>query len=107
MKTLVLLLIVAAAGFFGYPLLNENSANECDALERIAVRTAMGTDKGAAQPPDQLLGQFVQGLSRGQFAGVAVRNQYPNTPVTVACAMLYWRAITDPQGFRDGFRKLR
>ena len=107
MKALILLLIAAVAVFFGYPLLNENSGNECDALERVAVRTALGTDNRRAQPPDQLLGQFFQGLSRGQVAGVAVRNQYPNTPVTIACTMLYWRAIVDPNNFREGFRKAR
>ncbi len=107
MKALILLLIAAACVFFGYPLLNENSGNECDALERAAVRTALGGGNRAAQPPDQLLGQFVQGLSRGQFAGVAVRNQYPDTPVTIACTLLYWRAIIDPNSFREGFRKVQ
>jgi hypothetical protein len=107
MKWLALLIVVGAGAFFGYPLLNENSSNECDALERVAVRTAMGTDNQKPQPQDQLLGQFFQGLSRGQFASVAVRNEYPNTPVTVACTMLYWRALTDPKGFREGAGKLR
>ena len=100
MKTLLLLLIAAAGVFFAYPLFNENSSNECDALERVAVRATLGGDKQTRQPPDRLLGQFVQGLSRGQFAGVAVRNEYPNMPVTFACTMLYWRSLIDPQRFR-------
>ena len=107
MKALLLLLIVAGVVFFGYPLLNENSGNECDALERVALRLALGGGNRPGQQPDQMLGQFVQGLSRGQFAGVAVRNEYPNTPVTVACTVLYWRAITDPQGLRKDFGKVR
>jgi hypothetical protein len=107
MKALILVLIIAAGAFFGYPLLNENSGNECAALESVAIRTTLGGGNRSAQPPDQLLGQFFQGVSRGQFAGVAVRNQYPNTPVTVACTVLYWRAIIDPQSFREGFRKVR
>jgi hypothetical protein len=67
----------------------------------------MGTDNRNCKTQDQLLVQFFQGLSRGQFASVAVRNEYPNTPVTVACTMLYCRAITDPKGFRDGAGRLR
>ena len=107
MKWLVLLVIIAAVGFFGYPLLNEDAGGECDALERVTVRLALSGDDGKAKPQDQALGQFFQGFSKGQFASVAVRNEYPNVPVTAACAMLYWRAILDPKRFREEAAKLR
>jgi hypothetical protein len=107
MKWLVLLVLVGVAVFFGYPLLNEDAATagECDALERVMVRLALGGD--AAKPQDQLLGQVFQGLSKGQLASVLVRHQHPNVPVAAACTMLYWRAILDPKGFRDDAAKLR
>ena len=54
-----------------------------------------------------MLGQLFQGVSKGQFASVAVRHEYPNVPVTAACAMLYWRAIIDPNGFREQAGRLR
>ncbi len=115
MKTLLLLVIVAAGGFFGYPLINEDSSSECDALERIAVRTfadikdkraqAQGTHQGNIA--EQVIGQLLQGTSKGQFAQVAVRNQFPDLPVGAACALLYWKALVDPEGFRKDPTRLR
>jgi hypothetical protein len=102
MKWLILLVIVGATAGFGYPLVNEDAGGECDALERVAIRIGLSTDDQKPKPQDALLGQFLQGFSKGQFASVAVRNEYPNVPVSVACTGLYWRAILDPQGFRDG-----
>jgi hypothetical protein len=105
MKPLALLLIVGASAFFWYPLLNEDAGGECDALERLVVRATLSTDNRKPQPQDALLGQFFQSFSKGQFASVAVRNEYPNVPVTVACTMLYWRAVVDPKAFRDDAAK--
>ena len=107
MKWLILLVIVGAAGYFGYPLFNEDAGSECDALERVTVRLALSDDDRKAKPQEQVLGQLFQGFSKGQFASVAVRNEYPNVPVTAACAMLYWRAILDPKRFRENAAKLR
>ena len=101
------LLVVIIGGFFGYPLLNEDTSGECDALEKIAVRVAFTAENGRPPPQGQLLGQLFQGLSQGRFAGVAVRNDYPDVPVTVACTMLYWRAVIDPNGIRREAAKLR
>jgi len=107
-KWLILLIIVGAGVFFGYPLLNEDTGSECDALERASVRIALSDDDDKKmKPQEQALGQLVQGLSKGQFASVAVRNEYPNVPATAACAMLYWRAVFDPEGFRENAKKLR
>jgi hypothetical protein len=107
MKWLILLIIVGGGVFFGYPLFNEGTGGECDALERATVRIALSDEDRKAKTQDQMLGQLFQGLSKGQFASVAVRNEYPNVPVTAACAMLYWRAILDPKGFRENAGKLR
>ena len=107
MKWIFLLVIVAAVVFFGFPLFNEDASGECDALERASVRLALADDDGKVKAPDKMLGQLVQGFSNGQFASVAVRNEYPNVPVVAACGMLYWRAIVDPKQFRKEADKLR
>jgi hypothetical protein len=48
-----------------------------------------------AAEPDLLLGQFLQGFSKGQFSRAEAREQYRNVPATIACAILYWRAVDD------------
>lgn len=106
MKSLVLLLIVLAAAFFAYPLLAEDASSECDALERAAIRHVVSPNKHEPKAQDQLLGQLIQGLSKGRFAGVAVRNEYPNLPASVGCAALYWRSISNPEAFRESAAKL-
>jgi hypothetical protein len=97
MKSLVALLALFAVVSFGYPLLSEDSGNECDAFERLAVRLTLGTAPRQSNAPDLLISQFLQGLSKGQFARAEARDRYPNVPVTVACTMLYWRAVSDPR----------
>jgi hypothetical protein len=97
MKSLVALLALVAVVSFGYPLLSEDSGNECDAFERLAVRLTLGTAPRRSPTPDLLISQFLQGLSKGQFARAEARDRYPNVPATVACTILYWRAVADPQ----------
>jgi hypothetical protein len=101
---IILILVALAVGFFGYPLLNEDTTSECDALERIAVRVIAEAPDKRPRPQDgvagQVLGQLLQGASQGQFAQLAVRNQFPELPASVACALLYWKARIDPDGFR-------
>jgi predicted negative regulator of RcsB-dependent stress response len=105
LKWLIVLVVIGAGVFFGYPLFNEDASGECDALERGTMRLALsGDDKDKAQ---QTIGQLFQGFSKGDFARVAVRNEYPNAPVTAACAMLYWRAMLDPKEFRKKIEKLK
>ena len=88
------------AGAFGYPLLNEDTGSECDALEQVALRLTVGAHRQSSPGPDQILGQLLQGLSKGQIARAAARDQYPHTPATIACSILYWRAVIDPNSFR-------
>jgi hypothetical protein len=107
MKWLVLLAIVGVGAFFGYPLVNEDAGGECDAVERAAIRVGLSTDDQKPKPQDALLGQFLQGFSKGQFASLAVGNEYPNVPVSVACTGLYWRALIDPKGFQGDAARLR
>jgi hypothetical protein len=101
MKSLIALVSLAVLVSFGYPLLSEDSGSECDAFERLAVRLALGNDPQKPPAPDLILGQFLQGLSKGQFARAQARDRYPNVPTTVACTILYWRAVGDPDSFRQ------
>ncbi|MGE0225179.1 MAG: hypothetical protein AB7F35_13085 [Acetobacteraceae bacterium] len=107
---IILLLLLLAVVAMGYPLIQEDTTSECDALERIAVRVlADGRDtvgRPADTPMGQMLGQILQGASKGQFAGIAVRNEFPELPASVACALLYWKARLDPEGFRKDPIKL-
>ena len=105
LKWLIALVVIGAVVFFGFPLFNEDASGECDALERGTMRLALSGDDKAKQ--GQAIGQLFQGFSQGGFARIAVRNEYPNTPVTAACAMLYWRAILDPEEFRKKVGKLK
>ena len=107
MKFLLLLLVLGAGGFFGYPLFNENVADECDAVERLVMRTVVSPQNRPPQAQDMLLGQFLQGLSKGQIANMAAKSDYPKVPITAACALVYWRAFGDPQGFRKDIGLLR
>lgn len=101
MIKLVVLVMVLAAGFLGYPLINEDTSSTCDALERIAVRVMTDAHgRGPTGPGGDVVAQLLQGASQGQFARLAVRDQYPELPVTLACTMLYWKARIDPDGFR-------
>jgi hypothetical protein len=95
MKWIILLLLIGGVLYFGYPIANEDGAGECDALERRAIRVSSDSAAG------QMVGQFVHRLSGGQLANMAVKKQYPNTPVAIACAMLYWRSFYDPNGFQN------
>lgn len=98
MKNLILLLVVVAVAFFGYPLVGEDTTSPCDALERITVRVVSAHDKDD-HAGSLLLGNLLQGLSRGQFASVAAKDRYPQLPPVVACTVLYWHAVVDTEDF--------
>jgi hypothetical protein len=102
MIKLIVLLALLVGAFIGYPLINEDTSSTCDALERIGLRVMAETRGG--RMPDQSGGgavaQLLQGASQGQFARLAVRDQYPELPVSLGCALLYWKARIDPEGFR-------
>ena len=99
MKSLIVLLIIIAVGFFGYPLLSEDSSSECDAAERAFVRLAQRTDHPKEPGFGLLLGELAQGLCNGKCAYVLAQKQYEHLPASAGCAMLFWRARTDPDGF--------
>lgn len=107
MRALAVLVVLVVIVFFGYPPFNEGASGPCDALERVAIRATLPSDARKPGSPDLMLGQLLQGVSKGQFAAVAVRNQYPNLPVIPACTMLYWKALLNPEGFRRDARSFR
>jgi hypothetical protein len=101
-KWVGLLLIVGFGAFFGYPLLNEDAASECDALQRIMARIALSADNGNQQVGKLAfggLGQLFQGASRGDVAPITVKKEYPKVPVSIGCAMVCWREVFYPENF--------
>jgi hypothetical protein len=103
MKTTLLVIVLLAAGFYAYPLVGEGTGSPCDALEHIMLR------KAAVERPagslDVLLGQMLQGVSRGTIANVVAQDRYPRLPTGIACTVLYWRTLgggkdLQPSGIR-------
>ncbi len=91
MKTLLWVIVLLAAGFYAYPLVGEGTGSPCDALEHIMLcKTAVQRPAGS---PELLLGQLLQGVSRGTIANAVAQDQYPHMPTGIACTMLYWRTL--------------
>lgn len=96
-RTLLAVIALAAAVFFGLPALKEGTSGECNALSaRIIATTTTGdqTDKDATGLMSFFAGPMTTGV-------VALR--YPNIPTGLSCAALYWRTLFDPH-FVDQFR---
>jgi hypothetical protein len=98
MRNLLLLIVVVAGVAFGYPLVAEDTTSPCDALERVTVRVVSAHDKDD-HTGSLVLGNLLQGLSRGQFASVAAKDRYPQFPPALACTVLYWQAVVDSEDF--------
>ncbi len=105
MRTLIGLIIICAAVFFGYPLVNESTTGECDAFERLAVRAAAARAGKDVKLQDLVVGQFFQGMSQGQLASVWVKDEYPALPPAVGCTALYWKAVVDPESLKKVIKK--
>jgi hypothetical protein len=86
MKLLFFLILIGGGAYF-FPMFKESTANQCDAVEKLAIR--LGGERGI---PANLL----QAFSGGKLADLLVRGQYPNLPPSVACAFVYWKAALDP-----------
>jgi hypothetical protein len=106
MKSLISLIVVIAAVFFGYPLVGEGTTSSCNALERVTVRVVSARDKDD-HGGSLLLGNLLQGLSQGQFAAVAAKDRYPALPPAVACTVLYWQAVVDTEDFAKDIGKVK
>jgi TonB family protein len=102
MKWLCVAALVLAAGFFGWPLLNEGSGSTCSALEDLAARqlmSQMSADRTMASEALEwvdLIANGVTVLSQGKIAVKAVKRTYPYIPPFAGCALLYYRHIANP-----------
>ncbi len=106
LKNLILLVVIVAVAAFAYPLVGEGTTSSCDALERVTVRVVSARDKDD-RGSSLLLGNLLQGLSRGQFAAVAAKDRYPSLPPAVACTVLYWQAVVDTDDFAKDIGKVQ
>lgn len=94
-RTLLAVVAVAAAVFFGVPTLKEGTSGECDALSARVL-----APKLAADPADRDAGGLMS-LLAGTMATAVVTLRYPNIPPGVSCAALYWRTLIDPDFARQ------
>ena len=78
--------ILILAGIFAWPLVNEGSADQCGAVEKLALR--IGTNRG-------IPANILQAFSGGKLAELLARGQYPDLPPWVACTYVYWKATFD------------
>lgn len=106
MRNLILLIVLVAGAFFGYPLVGEGTTSSCDALERVTVRIVSARDKDD-RAGSLLLGNLIQGISRGAFAAAAAKDRYPALPPAVACTVLYWQAVVDTEDFAKDIAKVQ
>ena len=89
MKTLLLIVGLAAIGLAFYPQINENARGACHALEKRIVQsiprhstnTAADTAIGRT-----FLGALIGELSDGGLAAAYVKQRYPNMPPLLGCA---------------------
>lgn len=87
MIRLIVVILIAAAAI---PLLIEQTPSPCDALERRLVN--MAARESGDGVVAALIGSAAQGVTNGELASIAVRQEYPNLPAPVACYVVYYRA---------------
>jgi hypothetical protein len=104
MRLLLLGVLLLAGIAVGYPLLNENTNDLCNALERrlISVITADQKDPGAVI----FLGILQKSFSGGSLVRTLIKQREPNLPPDVACGAAYWRLVLDPAGARALLERL-
>jgi hypothetical protein len=87
----VLVVALLTAAFFAYPLLLEDSADECNALELRYADLASHDNSG------RLVVSRLYGSSSSEPNGAAfARDHYPLLPSTLGCAIAYWKAAISP-----------
>jgi hypothetical protein len=97
----ILLLAVLLALIGAYPLINEDTASSCSAVERryLALQPMAGSDS-TGDSFARALASGVQNLTNGALARDTVKRQHPNLPAAVTCTWYYWKGVIDPEGFK-------
>jgi hypothetical protein len=99
MKFVFLLLVITGAAFIGYPLLNEDASSECSALERRLITITQQAENRA------LLGVLQSSLSNGSVVAAAAKQNYPNLPTALTCAVTYWQTCSTASNYYRGVTK--
>jgi hypothetical protein len=86
MLRMIVLLILLATFFIGYPLLNENTASSCNALALRAIEKA--GPRGDANSP---------AVNSLPVTTEYARRRSPNLPAFLTCSALYWQTVIDPR----------
>jgi hypothetical protein len=94
---LALFAVIGLIGF-GYPMLNEDTGNLCGALESRLISLAEMRD--ADQSSKIILLSLQSSLSNGSVIRVALKQQHPDVPVSLACGITYWRLMFNPDSIK-------
>ena len=90
----VLVIAVAIAVFFAYPLVNEGTKSSCKALERRAL-TLVSMESGPEGLIIAALGRQLLRQGKGRIAAEFSRQRNPDVPVTLSCTVNYWHSLFD------------
>ena len=90
----VLVIAVAIAVFFAYPLVNEGTKSSCKALERRAL-TLVSMEGGPEGLIIAALGRQLLRQGKGRIAAEFSRQRNPDVPVALSCTMNYWHSLAD------------
>ena len=90
----VLVIAVAIAVFFAYPLVNEGTKSSCKALERRAL-TLVSMEGGPEGLIIAALGRQLLRQGKGMIAAEFSRQRNPDVPVTLSCTTNYWHSLFD------------
>jgi hypothetical protein len=94
MKYLLATSVLFGAVVFGWPLLREDTGNECAAVENWTFRAAMTMTPGAQADPawsvvSAMKEVLLQG-THGTLAKTIVEKKYPELPPQIGCTVTYW-----------------
>lgn len=96
---LLILIVVALAGLYFYPQINEDTSSPCGALEKRYIRTAFSGSDGS-----KVLGAlFTAGSGSGDLAASAVKTASPNLPAPIGCLKFYYQLMLDPDMAKSVF----
>jgi hypothetical protein len=90
--------VLATGVGYGYPLVNEHTANACQALERQVI--AMDAPAAPFQRPVRAIEWavarfYLEPWSDGRLAALQAKQRYPAMPAQVGCTVTYWTKLLD------------
>ena len=98
MKAFLLLVCIAAVGFYLGPTFMEGADSQCEALISHALKVDPPSNRNARFDGMAL---SMIGVLGPPIVKQIVKKQYPSFPPQLSCAGLYWKAFIDPQSLEN------